>query len=174
MFLLTVCDPKDLRVPSANWTPEANFTNGVGNYSFSGGNVTFDGVSLRSTATYTTNAHYHIIGSDTRRCLNNGSWTPSTEIIEGDVYVREEMIIIYSMFVFLPVCLAGDLLSCNNPTFPTNNTICCNGNTLCSTYTGLANGSTATYITSQDCLNGSLERTCVNMSWSGQTPTGND
>ena len=137
-------------------------------------------MSLGSIATYTTtNAHYHIIGSDTRRCLNNGSWTPSTEIIEGDVYVREEMIIIYSMFVFLPVCLAGDLLPCNNPTFPANNTICCNNDTLCSTYTGLTNGSTATYTTSQDycILNDSLERTCVNMSWSGQTPnetTGND
>ena len=143
--------------------------------------MTFDGVSLGSTATYTTtDAHYYINGSDTRRCLNNGSWTPSTEIIEGDVYVREEMIIIYSMFVFLPVCLAGDLLSCsNNATFPANNTICCNGDALCSTYTGLANGSTANYTTSPHyfILSGSLERTCVNMSWSGQTPnvtTGND
>ncbi|CAI8017726.1 hypothetical protein GBAR_LOCUS10717 [Geodia barretti] len=172
---LRVCDPNDLLVPGVNWTPEANFTNGVGNYSFSGGNVTFDGVSLGSIATYTTtNAHYHINGSDTRRCLNNGSWTPSTEIIESDVYIREEMIIIYSMFVFLPVCLAGDLLSCNNPAFPANNTICCNGDTLCSTYTGLANGSTANYTTSQDyCIlsDSPVLRSCVNMSWSGETPT---
>ncbi|CAI8017723.1 hypothetical protein GBAR_LOCUS10717 [Geodia barretti] len=141
---LRVCDPNDLLVPGVNWTPEANFTNGVGNYSFSGGNVTFDGVSLGSIATYTTtNAHYHINGSDTRRCLNN-------------------------------VCLAGDLLSCNNPAFPANNTICCNGDTLCSTYTGLANGSTANYTTSQDyCIlsDSPVLRSCVNMSWSGETPT---
>ena len=96
----TVCDPSDLLVPGVD-LKMAEFNNGVGNYSFRGGYIIFDGVSLGSIANYTTNESYLVNGSVTRRCLNNGSWTPSTEIIEGDVNIREEMIFIYSMFVFL-------------------------------------------------------------------------
>ena len=98
----TVCDSSDLLVPGVSWNETAGFNNdSMGIYLFPGGNVTLNGVSLGSTATYTTNESYLVNGSVTRRCLNNGSWTPSTEIIEGDVNIREEMIFIYSMFVFL-------------------------------------------------------------------------
>ena len=74
------------------------------------------------------------------------------------------------------VCLQNDLLPCSNPTAATaDNMLCCNRNSLCSTYTGLANGSIATYTTSQDyCIlsHSIVERTCgANMSWNGETPT---
>ena len=75
------------------------------------------------------------------------------------------------------VCMQNDLLSCNNPTAATaNNMLCCNRNSLCSTYTGLANGSIATYTTSQEyCIVSDsplpVVRTCVDMSWSGEIPT---
>jgi hypothetical protein len=74
------------------------------------------------------------------------------------------------------VCLQNDLLPCSNPTAATaDNMLCCNRNSLCSTYTGLANGSIATYTTSQDyCISSDslVERTCgANMLWNGETPT---
>ena len=73
------------------------------------------------------------------------------------------------------VCMQNDLLSCNNPTAATaSNMLCCNRNSLCSTYTGLASGSTATYTTSQDyCIlsHSPILRSCVDMSWSGEVPT---
>ena len=81
-----VCDPRDLLIPGVNWT-EANFNNGVGSYSFSGGNVTIDGVSLGSTATYTTNERYLVNGSRTvmSRCGNDSWVLPSQGIVAGNV-----------------------------------------------------------------------------------------
>ena len=55
--------------------------NGEGVYSFSGGNVTYNGVSLGSTATYRTTMNYHINGSRVfeSRC-EDGLWTPTAVI----------------------------------------------------------------------------------------------
>ena len=50
-------------------------------FSFSGGNVTFNGVSLGSTAIYMTSVDYHVNGGLMleRVCLNN-TWTPPADI----------------------------------------------------------------------------------------------
>ena len=62
--------------------------NGEGVYSFSGGNVTYNGVSLGSTATYRTTVDYRCTGSQVHmnvpqvcesRC-ENGMWTPQVMI----------------------------------------------------------------------------------------------
>ena len=55
--------------------------NGEGVYSFSGGNVTYNGVSLGSTATYRSTNDYRINGSCVfeRRC-EDGLWTPTAVI----------------------------------------------------------------------------------------------
>ena len=82
-----VCDPRDQgMIPGVNWT-EVNFTNSVGIYSFSGGNVTFDGVSLGSTATYTTNERFLVNGRQmfTSRCRNDSWVLPSQGIDTGNV-----------------------------------------------------------------------------------------
>ena len=63
------------------------FQGGLGIYSFSGGNVTFDGVSLGSTATYTTNEGYLVNGRQTfmSRCGNDDWLLPSQGIVSGNV-----------------------------------------------------------------------------------------
>ena len=62
--------------------------NGVGVYSFSGGNVTYNGVSLGSTATYRMAMDYRCIVSQVHRNASqvcesrceNGMWTPQVMI----------------------------------------------------------------------------------------------
>ena len=74
----SVCSPEDLLYPGVDWTAMPDFTaDGMGVYSFPGGNVTYNGVSLGSTATYNISEEYIIDGvrSLERRCENNGSWT---------------------------------------------------------------------------------------------------
>ena len=85
-ILLAVCAPEDLLIPGVVWILTPVFNNGMGIYSFSGGNVTFDGVSLGSTATYTTNEHYRINGSQTftSRCGGNTMALPSQGIVAGN------------------------------------------------------------------------------------------
>ena len=151
------------------------FQGGLGIYSFPGGNVTFDGVSLGSTATYTTNEGYLVNGRQTFTSID-------VEMITGyfhhkglfQVMSCDPKRSINHCSIF-SVCLQNDLLSCNNPTTTADTMLCCNRNSLCSTYTGLSNGSIATYTTSQDycILSDSLvERTCgANMLWNGETPT---
>ena len=70
------------------------FQGGMGIYSFSGGNVTFDGVSLGSTATYTTNEHYLVNGSQTfmSRCENENWVLPSQGIVTGNVILPKTTI----------------------------------------------------------------------------------
>ena len=65
------------------------FQGGLGIYSFSGGNVTFDGVSLGSTATYTTDESYPVNGSQTctSRCENENWVLPSQGIVAGNVII---------------------------------------------------------------------------------------
>ncbi|CAI8010374.1 hypothetical protein GBAR_LOCUS6838 [Geodia barretti] len=76
--LSSLCSPEDLLFPGVDWTAMPDFTaDGMGVYSFPGGNVTYNGVSLGSTATYNISEEYIIDGvrSLERRCENNGSWT---------------------------------------------------------------------------------------------------
>ena len=59
-----MCYPEDLLVDlppgtSGIWSP---LTSGQPGYSFNGGNVTFDGISEGSTATYTTHGDYFVSG----------------------------------------------------------------------------------------------------------------
>ena len=58
----TVCSPEDLLSPGVDWDPTPIITNGQGVYSFPGGNVTYNGVSLGSTATYRTSEGYLVNG----------------------------------------------------------------------------------------------------------------
>ena len=76
-----VCSPEDLLVPNVSWNETAVIQNGEGVYSFSGGNVTYNGVSLGSTATYRTTMNYHINKSQVfeSRC-EDGMWTPPAVI----------------------------------------------------------------------------------------------
>ena len=70
-----VCYPEDLLVdlPSDTWSP---LTSGQPGYFFNGGNVTFDGISEGSTATYTTRGDYFVSGGHffQTMCQKNG-WT---------------------------------------------------------------------------------------------------
>ena len=88
-FLLSpVCPPEDLLVPNVSWNETPVIQNGEGVYSFSGGNITYNGVSLGSTATYRTTVDYCCIVSQVHRnvsrvCENrceNGMWTPQIMI----------------------------------------------------------------------------------------------
>ena len=79
-FPYTVCDSEDLLVDlpsdSGTWS---NLTFGETGYSsFNGGNVTFDGISEGSTATYTTHGDYFVNGGQffNQTTCRNGSWTP--------------------------------------------------------------------------------------------------
>ena len=77
----TVCSPEDLLSPGVNWDPTPIITNGQGVYSFPGGNVTYNGVSLGSTATYRTSEDYLVNGERILeiRCTNN-VWRASVMI----------------------------------------------------------------------------------------------
>ena len=58
--------------------------NGEGVYSFSGGNVTYNGVSLGSTATYRTTMDYHIKRSRVfESTCEDGQWTPPAIILSA-------------------------------------------------------------------------------------------
>ena len=80
----SVCSPEDLLSPGVDWDPTPIITNGQGVYSFPGGSVTYNGVSLGSTATYRTAANYTVNGQRMlqRRC-ENGSWTPDVIIVNA-------------------------------------------------------------------------------------------
>ena len=54
-ILLAVCDPEDLLIPGVVWILTPVFNNGMGIYSFSGGNVTFDGVAISGIYCYLHN-----------------------------------------------------------------------------------------------------------------------
>ena len=62
--------------------------NGEGVYSFSGGNVTYNGVSLGSTATYRTTVDYRINGSCVFEIIcKDRIWAPPAKIVfAGDGY----------------------------------------------------------------------------------------
>ena len=87
-FNSPVCPLEDLLVSNVSWNETAVIQNGVGVYSFSGGNVTYNGVSLGSTATYRTTMNYRCSGSQVHRNVSrvcesiceNGTWTPQVMI----------------------------------------------------------------------------------------------
>ena len=56
--------------------------NGEGVYSFPGGNVTYNGVSLGSTATYRTSVDYRVNGVQLlESTCEDGMWTPEAVIV---------------------------------------------------------------------------------------------
>ena len=83
LYFHTVCYPEDLLVDlppgtSGTWSP---LTSGQPGYSFSGGNVTFDGISEGSTATYTTHGDYFVSGGQFfHTTCHNESWIPLPNI----------------------------------------------------------------------------------------------
>ena len=82
----SVCSPEDLLFPGVDWTAMPEFTaDGMGVYSFPGGNVTYNGVSLGSTATYRTSEGYLVNGVRIleRRCTINNMWTAPELIISN-------------------------------------------------------------------------------------------
>ena len=66
----------------------AETAEGLGIYSFPGGNVTFDGVSLGATATYNTDEDYRVDESQTFISIcGKDSWIlPSAGIAGGRLY----------------------------------------------------------------------------------------
>ena len=89
----SVCDPQTLLVPLStglSWSAMTVTTEGLGSFSFDGGSVTYDGVSMGSTATYTTSMDFCLNGSPElfqSFCVNN-DWTPLPNITSaGEVEV---------------------------------------------------------------------------------------
>ena len=87
-FSPSVCDPQTLLLPlppGLSWSAM-----GLGSFSFDGGSVTYDGVSLGSTATYTTSMDFCLNDSPEpfqSVCMNN-EWTPLPNITSaGEVEV---------------------------------------------------------------------------------------
>ena len=68
-----------------DWSDMVLTPDGLGFFSFPGGNVSFNGVSLGSTAIYRTSVAYHVNGGLMleRVCLNN-MWTPPATIVAGN------------------------------------------------------------------------------------------
>ena len=93
MVSYTVCSPAGLLVqlpsypPGLSWSAMTVTTEGLGSFSFDGGSVTYDGVSLGSTATYTTSLDYHVNGSRVfQSSCYNDMWTPPAVIsYEGEL-----------------------------------------------------------------------------------------
>ena len=82
----SVCSPEDLLFPGVEWTAMPEFTDdGKGVYSFPGGNVTYNGVYVGSTATYRTSKDHLINGVRIleRRCKINTMWTAPDLIISN-------------------------------------------------------------------------------------------
>ena len=79
-----VCDPEDLRValPSNDsWSDMMITADGLGLFTFSEGNVTFDGVSYRSVATYTTTGDYYVNGEQSFQTnCQSDEWMPTARI----------------------------------------------------------------------------------------------
>ncbi|CAI8023822.1 hypothetical protein GBAR_LOCUS13903, partial [Geodia barretti] len=81
-----VCSPEDLLFLGVDWTAMPEFTaDGQGVYSFHGGNVTYNGVYVGSTATYRTSKDYLVNGVRIleRRCTINNMWTAPELIISN-------------------------------------------------------------------------------------------
>ena len=79
---MLVCSPDDLLVSGVDWSDMMLTPDGLGLFSFPRGNVSFNGVSLGSTAIYRTSVDHSVNGGLMleRVCLNN-TWTPSATII---------------------------------------------------------------------------------------------
>ena len=84
-YFFPVCDPDDLRVPppfNDSWSDVMMTADGLGVFTFSGGNVTFDGVSYGSVATYTTTGDYRVIGEQSVQSIcESDEWLPPVAII---------------------------------------------------------------------------------------------
>ena len=78
----TVCDPEDLLTSGVGWSEEPVIQDGEGVYSFAGGSVTYNGVSLGSTTTYRTSVDYRVNGAQIleSRCEDR-MWTPKAVIV---------------------------------------------------------------------------------------------
>ena len=195
IHLYTVCTPADLLSSSGvNISDVSDITltsNGDGFISFPGGNVTFNGVSLESTAIYRTTIDYCVNNATMFEsiCLNN-MWTPSVIIISAGIYCMyiQCLFIVTSMHdatvhgslinVFFHLeCDADDL--CNNIIESSPNILQCEDNSISVEYDGISISSRAIYTTSNDyCITTEEIRTCTseirtctsNMIWDGQTP----
>ena len=61
---------------------------GEGVYSFPGGNVTYNGVSLGSTATYRTSVDYRVNGAQLlESTCEDGMWTPEAVIVPAGTFL---------------------------------------------------------------------------------------
>ena len=65
-----------------SWSEEPVIQDGEGVYSFPGGSVTYNGVSLGSTATYRTSVDYRVNGAQLlKSTCEDGMWTPEAVIV---------------------------------------------------------------------------------------------
>ena len=70
-----------MHLPSdESWSDIIVTADGQGVFTFSGGNVTFNGISYGSVATYTTTGDYRVNGEQSfQRICQNGEWmSPAT------------------------------------------------------------------------------------------------
>ena len=87
--------------PGLSWSAMTVITEGLGSFSFDGGSVTYDGVSLGSTATYTTSMNFLLNGnpeSFQSFCVNE--WTPLPYITAGEVEVNTGCPCIYTLHLY--------------------------------------------------------------------------
>ncbi|CAI8023820.1 hypothetical protein GBAR_LOCUS13902, partial [Geodia barretti] len=151
-FLFTSRPP----VTWCDWDRTPTISNGTGVYSFPGGNVTYYGLSLGSTATYRTAGGFLFNGSSSLVSTCGADGWPEVNITNA-------------------TCPEDELLPCDDPTPITDNLMCCSGNSICARYRDFLIGSTATYTTSSGyCIpsDSPPERTCgADLSWSGEIPT---
>ena len=150
--------------------------------------MTYDGVSLRSKATYNTSINFCLNGSPEFQsdCVNN-NWTPLPVITYGgevEVILVYLYNLLYRVSMHLPqncpthcistVCGVDELLTCNDPTDEGRNALCCDS-TLCVAYDGNTVGSVATYSTFDDfCIedeNELMRRYNEDLEWEGSIPT---
>ena len=88
------CSLDDLLVSGVDWSGIMLTPDGLGFFSFPGGNVTFNGVSLGSTAIYRTSVDYRVNGGlMLERVCQNNMWTPSATIILAGKEALESCIV---------------------------------------------------------------------------------
>ena len=136
-----------------------------------GGQVSTDGTSLGSQANYSCSEGYVLNGNTTRVCQNDGQWSGSEPICEGqgceyrvyEWYVRK-VYAIYLMVLFsIIIALQFTAILCANLSSPVSGTVILDANTF---------GSQANYSCSEGyTLNGTTTRVCqADGQWSGSEP----
>ena len=122
------------------------------------GEVNMTAIVNGSTAIYTCDSGFQLSGDDTRTCLNTGVWSGQKPIC-----LRMKNAFVFLHCKHLKSVTTSSVALCSELSNPDNGV---------ATWTGLTNGSTATYTcVSGYQLSGDQIRTCLSTGlWSGQEP----